>query len=779
MSLISPADTNLVPRREFIRDQRPASSFSILALSGTALLRLYGFLPDVVLALRKHLDTAHLILSSRELIQNNFCELSLDGKPWSNSKSTRSEKLLIEIFGVLYRSGHNFLSTLDYGREQDDRVVMAFSRPSSPSPLPFPPLSFAAPAPPFHRMSNNSLAVTPHPIKVPFAISFVNQDLLRVIAPPLHLTPAILQTVRGSWPRFQEDTFTTDSLRHILSLLSSLDGFGFTLLTSVSFNSRSRSKDLWVFTGLSQTTLPDSQRSSPVGSRTDLKAAFSDKARERRQSYPAPAKALPATNLPPHTRVTEENFPAARAAHPSTPALISLKSGVGRKPAPRAQLPISVAHSTASNGNIHDADMPDTHLTSAPALRMELQSSVGSTIDMTGIGTQKYGRTDEPDTNLHQQASRKLYSRSPGVTNSYFPSTSTSVKKPLQSSEPPQSHDRMTGKAETARVATAPSIPPRSRHSPLQHWPNSRHTDNLDRCRERAWAAVSGPRGCDPKENILPNGWIPASAGMKESKASGDHLDESSTSRSPPELRTEEQEVKFGVPEPVQPKHQLARSGETTLVAEAPRANIHRTKGGDCLPHPMKHTPDKRDNDLHKIPTEGWVLVNVGQPSIPSALQASKPPSQLSLQKKQSFPPTTSRKPQSARSPYSTGSRGILTGSPVGSGHKKVPSNPNPSSMSPTAKAIVIIDAMEAKRKAAGGDVSQSNFRKFFSLSRPDSPSSKSPGKERKLVLSSGGSKSKILEQEDDAKKREGSRERWRLRGMAEVTQGDRRMSVD
>ena len=188
MSPISPADSNIVPRREFIRDQHPASSFSILALSGPALLRLYSFPPDAIHALRNHLDNAHLILSSREVLQNNFCEISLDGKPWSNPKSTRTEKLLIDILYVLYRHDYSFLSTLDYGREQDDRVVMAFSRPSSQPP-------------PIHKKSDDSLTEVHHPVKVPFAISFINQSVLRVIAPPLHLTPAILQTVRGSWPR--------------------------------------------------------------------------------------------------------------------------------------------------------------------------------------------------------------------------------------------------------------------------------------------------------------------------------------------------------------------------------------------------------------------------------------------------------------------------------------------------------------------------------------------------------------------------------------------------
>lgn len=203
MAPISPADTNLVPRREFIRDQRPASSFSILALSGTALLRLYSFPTDAVFELRKHLDSSHLILSSRELIHDNFYELSLDGKPWSNPKSMRSEKLLIEIIDTIHRTGHNFLSTLDYGREQDDRIIMAFSRTSPSPPLQPqpPPLPGASSPPPFHGTSNDSSSVVSHPVKLLFAISFLSQNHLRVIAPPLHLTPAILQTVRGSWPR--------------------------------------------------------------------------------------------------------------------------------------------------------------------------------------------------------------------------------------------------------------------------------------------------------------------------------------------------------------------------------------------------------------------------------------------------------------------------------------------------------------------------------------------------------------------------------------------------
>lgn len=119
---------------------------------------------------------------------------------------------------------------------------------------------------------------------------------MRVISPPRDSTPAILQAVRGSWPRgvisekkvgdsayefklrgyrctflclapcpqsisevtqfssrsgFQEDTFAVDSLRHILNLLESLDSHAFNLLASLTLSGHSRVKDLWIFTGSS------------------------------------------------------------------------------------------------------------------------------------------------------------------------------------------------------------------------------------------------------------------------------------------------------------------------------------------------------------------------------------------------------------------------------------------------------------------------------------------------------------------------------------------------
>jgi len=430
---------------------------------------------------------------------------------------------------------------------------------------------------------------------------------------------------------------------------------------------------------------------------------------------------------------------------------------------------------------------------------MELQSDVGSAVDMTGVGTQKYGC--EPDTSLYQQAPSKFYSVSPGFSH-HYPSMSASIMKASQPSESlhgDQSSSGRTAIPSPTREAAASSIPVRSRRPPVKATPqpvtpllspgafrDSALSSNTGQAADMpsTWPGSGSrltrsgrrSRNRDPEENVLPGAWVPSSAETKGTRAPDDYPDNLNAHGlmlgPPTHYRPEEQEVKVSVPEVVHPRHRLPRSGEATYVAEPPRADTHRTRGADQLPPPMKPTLDKRDDDSPKAPAEGWVLVNYGQPN--GSSQGSTPTSRPSLRRKQSFPPTKLQKPPLVRSPYSTGTRGAQTGSPVGNGHKKTPSNANPSSMSAAAKAIVIIDAVQAKRKGTSGDAPQSGFRKFFSLSRPGSP--KSQDKENKVALSSGRGKGKMVESEDNAKKREETRERWHVRRMSK---SDRRMSVD
>lgn len=190
-------DSGFIPRKEFIRDQRATSTFSLLAISGSSCIRLYSFPPDVIGALHRLFDHFYLNVGFREDSLQNLCEFTLAQKPWNAHKSARTERILLDILAIIYRSGYTILSTVDYGRERDDRLAISFSKfltTASPA-LPFAP----APA---GSGSNISHQTGPHiERRMPFAISFVSQTIMRVINPPLNATPAILQAVRGSWPR--------------------------------------------------------------------------------------------------------------------------------------------------------------------------------------------------------------------------------------------------------------------------------------------------------------------------------------------------------------------------------------------------------------------------------------------------------------------------------------------------------------------------------------------------------------------------------------------------
>ncbi|KAF9654343.1 hypothetical protein BDM02DRAFT_3158103 [Thelephora ganbajun] len=268
---------DFTPRKEFLRQtSHPLNSFALLTFSSSSLIRLYSFPPPVVTTLRRVLQHRKSASAYREDALNGYCEFTLVGRPWSNAKSAKSERLVVNVLAVILQHGYSLLSSLDYGRETDDRLALTFSKPLAAVPRSSASLSNHSSTSPFHRTSPRS----PGPISshtslyvIPFAVSFASSTIMRVISPPRDSTPAILQAVRGSWPRgvisekkigdsayefrlrgyrwFQEDTFAVDSLRHILNLLESLDSHAFTLLASLTLSGHSRVKDLWIFTGSS------------------------------------------------------------------------------------------------------------------------------------------------------------------------------------------------------------------------------------------------------------------------------------------------------------------------------------------------------------------------------------------------------------------------------------------------------------------------------------------------------------------------------------------------
>ena len=196
---------DFTPRKEFLRQtSHPLNSFALLTFSCSSLVRLYSFPPQVVTTLRRVLQNRKSVSAYREDALNGYCEFALVGKPWSNAKSARSERLVVNVLAVILQHGYTFISPLDYGRETDDRLAMAFSKPIATVPRSSASLSNQSSASPFHRITPQSPGPSPSHSNVyviPFAVSFASSTTMRVISPPRDSTPAILQAVRGSWPR--------------------------------------------------------------------------------------------------------------------------------------------------------------------------------------------------------------------------------------------------------------------------------------------------------------------------------------------------------------------------------------------------------------------------------------------------------------------------------------------------------------------------------------------------------------------------------------------------
>ena len=111
---IAPSNSSILPRREFQREQRDPSTFSILAFSGSSHIRLYSFPPEVTAGVRDLLDRTREVIGHKEDVLHNYVELAVADKPWSTPKSLPTEKLVLDLFAVLCRHGFEFLSTLDY-----------------------------------------------------------------------------------------------------------------------------------------------------------------------------------------------------------------------------------------------------------------------------------------------------------------------------------------------------------------------------------------------------------------------------------------------------------------------------------------------------------------------------------------------------------------------------------------------------------------------------------------------------------------------------------------
>ncbi|KAJ7275338.1 hypothetical protein B0H12DRAFT_253379 [Mycena haematopus] len=793
MSLMtSPDGSGFTPRREFMRDP-PAipNSFSLMAIAGSNCIRLYSFPLPLMTALRRLLDTKKLVTALREDIAQQMCEIALGGKPWANPKSVLTEKLLVDIFGIIYAHGYTYLSAIDYGRESDDRLAMAFSKPAVRSLSPLSPSDSPLPM---------SASLNKQSRRIPFALSFTSATVLRVIAPPLHSTPAILNAVRGSWPRgvvserkiddncfefklkgykwFHEDTFAADSLRHILSLLSSLDAHSFSLLTSLTLTGRSRVKDLWIFTGpapSSTDSLPESPAPSILnGSAAELSrravpeipGVLSPISLNSQQSLHRRLASEPTTHTPLPT-----SHGRAATDSPGGGTRRFSNSNILRKAAPRVQVPLSV-HDTDPHMNEHG------YRTNLPSVVPEGEPN------LTGVGAS--GRT--PDVfystspfhhNQAEEASFPLilpiedasrpnsYESSPlgRASPSEAPSRSRS-RSPHPVITPPLDHPSPGEESTLSAIETPPQLlsPGAFRDSAF----SSTSTDDIPI--PIKWTGEEreslGP--------LFPGGWQPTPIEEKPEDIGG--------------FDTPEEEPIFEEHDGPTPDVQDVAQRVTSPDLQAADLALRKSEAGLVGLIAATDNPEPSEG-------KGWVVVDV----------EAKDDDNIAHAPKETV--VASPEPQSPVSPA------VLPKSTKDSSGSGVASPPHPA-----AKAIAAVDAIEAKNKSGSksssskpsADSSPSGIRKFFTSRRknsaPSSPAaslqsssagshaSKTPAAtavsvddtKRAIELVHNHSESSKADKEkekDNNSKLPGTtsriRDKLRLVGTPELSTNDKRMSIN
>ncbi|KAF8912832.1 hypothetical protein CPB84DRAFT_1759610 [Gymnopilus junonius] len=754
------SEVPFTPRKEFIRESlNQPNSFALLALSGPNCIRLYSFVHLAVASIRRLLERSTLIISAREDATQNLYEFALDGKPWANPKSAATEKLLVDIIAVIYQSGYTHLSLIDYGREADDRLAMTFSKPAiaSRSPTPLPSSNSAK-----VNGSASSFGETCLAKRIPFAISFSSVTVMRVISPPLHLTPAILQAVRASWPRgvvaekkvaensyefklkgykwFQQDTFATDSLRHILSLLSSLDAHSFTLLTSISLTNRSRVKDLWVFTGPAPEDglFPSSDHALETmsgrvpRSLTDQTRLSPENQFQHRKLATDPPPVIPQSPIIQHPRASTESPTQPRFPH---------QGQVLRKPAPRAQVPVSVVHDSDNADELREIEPVRTHMPSTISAGVE---------NMTGIGASPnifYATSPFDATALPSNESRSV----PPLLNQNSPSNS---------GRPTPQHDRIPPLLDSPQMTSFSPYKEHIPHSPvdvpvsasmnlpllgLGAFRDSEISSNSEMSHEIPikWAGplqegVGGRlklgSSCNSSGPKLPGAWQPTPIAEKTEEEAGPPSSEEKKDSTTP---IHELGSRFEMPQIVRPEMPLRKS-EAALVGI-----IHSTSPPP--PVPSVDRPNEKGSSAGG--GQGWVLP-------------------FSSPHENALPGVNKEQ----LSPYPT---------PEAKADPKAVQEPQYEQASPAARAIVIVDAMNFKHQKSSSTSasklpgeSASSVRRFFSLSRKASKKDGDKQKDR--------DRSETDRTATHSIQRSNLRDRLRLIGTPEASRReDKRRSID
>ena len=452
-------------------------------------------------------------------------------------------------------------------------------------------------------------------------------------------------------PGFQQDTFPTDSLSHILALLSSFDAQSYTLLSSISLTNHSRVKDLWIFMGpplVEDLCYQDSPASSILdASHGELK----------RQVHSPDLIARPQTGVPPHSPSHRKFATEPDLVHlpPSPSAKIDfddhrlIESRSSSSAGPSNTLRKHIPRAQPSNQRMPDK-LYDV------GVRAILPSTISSDVEnMTGVGAgigrfsprvcypSPYGGMDaagkpiSPDLPVSTHAPP----RSRSITPSHQPysllhpvSTHSKTPELLGSHSPSPSLSSPHGDA----ISNTPSsaLPGSGRETPpllgpgafrdsafssssqaTYYGPIKAHDLNAERDQED----IERSRPFVEKRSssmgvILPGGWQPSPVeeepevdiGMDGAQSPADDSDRERG----PETPVHEVGSRVSSPELNRPDSKLRKS-EAAVVGMIVNP----------LPPPPRLGQDKRKDSSSSGTGQGWVLVNVDGMVPPSPVEKS------------------------------------------------------------------------------------------------------------------------------------------------------------
>ena len=475
-------------------------------------------------------------------------------------------------------------------------------------------------------------------------------------------------------------------MRHILGLLSSLDSQSFSLLTSLTLSNRSRVKDLWIFTGLLsedslpvETTQPNPTVSSIIRLPLQSKANHPIDVRQQHKRFATE----PTVNLPSaqHSRANTDGPQKPQNPIPSPqPHLL-------RKPAPRAQVPVSV---------LQDTNILDEH---HQILHAHIPSTISTGIDdMTGVGAGGIKSASSPPSTPPPKVGGQLTHKRSGSDNVVTPPLLTTSPKQIPqpnakdekpilsandiSSLPLLGMNAFRDSAFSSNTATPATLARSYKDAKLEQ--ESKLNSSYD---------SSGP--------MFPGGWQTTPVDWRVEKETGFSISVSE-GKGATSTPIHENDCHIEAPAIILPDMSLRKS-EAALIGMM-------TSASHTSPVSQDEKPRKASQSSLSSGGQGWVLVNVeGSNAVRSDESAGASNA-------------TTPRPHESKRPNSPLSTSVSA--------SQTPKSSLPEQPSPAAKAIVIIDAMDSKKKKRStteskesNEGSSTSFKQFFSLNKKNSVS--------------------------------------------------------